>query len=567
MKNYIVFIFILYIALYQNTFAKKFFVDPSKGKINNTGTINSPWNTLQEVIEKNKIESYEWSEKPQTSSSALIIKNAGAPVKSSDTIVLLNGYHGKIQINGYFNSSYITIMAYEGHNPQISYLYVLGGEKWRFSGLSISSEFENTFSDHSLVRFESHNWNGKASKLILERCKVYSVANASIWTKDQWNEFSQDGIIVSAEECMLKYNYFKNVNFAIFIIGNKNTIRGNIIENFSGDGLTGCANDLIFEYNIVKNCYKVNNNHDDGFQSYSINGDPPRERIVLRGNTFINNVSANQPFQGSLQGIGCFDGFYIDWIVENNIVITNNVHGITFLGAKNCRIVNNTVLCSVNSLEVPTRINITKHKDGTPSENCLIRNNLTTGLVNGDGVSKDHNLIVSFSSYSNHFIDYKAFNFDLKSTSTAVDKGINDLAPVTDIKKRPRPYGNGIDLGAYEYVLDNTGITDTTDTTHVIDTNIIDTNKIDTSQNQIIVYPNPFSSFTSIFYKIKDYSKVSLEMYDLNGKRMATLLSDFLYPGEYVYYLKPEEFRFETGIYICAFSCNGNIEGIKLFYL
>ena len=51
-----------------------------------------------------------------------------------------------------------------------------------------------------------------------------------------------------------------------------------------------------------------------------------------------------QPHRGALQGIGCFDGMFVDWIIENNVIIVDHYHGITLGGARGCRIVNNTVI-------------------------------------------------------------------------------------------------------------------------------------------------------------------------------------------------------------------------------
>ena len=60
----------------------------------------------------------------------------------------------------------------------------------------------------------------------------------------------------------------------------------------AGNGLRGLGNHCTFQYNTVKNCYDVNRNHDDGFQSWSVgpNGIGTGEvvRMVLRGNTIIN---------------------------------------------------------------------------------------------------------------------------------------------------------------------------------------------------------------------------------------------------------------------------------------
>jgi hypothetical protein len=112
--------------------------------------------------------------------------------------------------------------------------------------------------------------------------------------------------------------------------------------------MRGFGDHTTFQYNTIKNSYAVNGNHDDGFQSWSSGaggvGTGEVVGIVLRGNTFINYEDPNQPHRGAMQGIGCFDGMYVDWVIENNVIIVDHWHGISFNGVRNTRIVNNTVL-------------------------------------------------------------------------------------------------------------------------------------------------------------------------------------------------------------------------------
>jgi hypothetical protein len=226
-------------------------------------------------------------------------------------------------------------------------------------------------------------------------------------------------------------------------------VESNVVENFAGDGLRGLGNDQVFQYNTVKNCYDVNENHDDGFQSWSINDDPPRERVVLRGNTIINYTDPNQPFRGTLQGIGCFDGPYIDWVVENNLVAVDHWHGISLYGAVNSRIVNNTVLDLNNDSPGPPWSKFFDHKDGTPSENCIVRNNLSTSISNSGNDILDHNIIIE--NPQDFFVDPANLDFRLKEGGTAIDSGSPDLAPEVDIRGVSRSRGGRPDVGAYEF--------------------------------------------------------------------------------------------------------------------
>ncbi|HEY3451386.1 MAG TPA: choice-of-anchor Q domain-containing protein [Myxococcales bacterium] len=437
--------------------AKDFYVDPATGSSAGDGSVDKPWKTIQEVLEANLVETQNWSALPYVAgTSVLAPKNAGAPIKAGDTVWLRSGNHGTLLIQSAYNQSPITIAAQQGHTPQVARIHVQSGSGWIVRGLEVSPTFAATYATDTMVFVENHGWRGPSHDVTIEGCRVFSVEDTSAWTDVDWNDKSANGITVQGDEVTVRGNTLKNVNFGIQASGKNDLIEKNVVENFAGDGLRGLGDYEVFQYNTVKNCYAVNANHDDGFQSWSVGADGKVgtgevKGIVLRGNFILNYSDPNQPYRGTLQGIGCFDGFYVDWVVENNVIVTDHWHGITLLGARNVRIVNNTVLDLNDTSPGPPWISIGKHKDGRASEDIVVRNNLATDFtLEATRLTDDHNTTLTAANTAALFVNAPA-DVHLKEGSPAIDTGSPDLAPTVDLEGVPRPQGAAVDLGAYEF--------------------------------------------------------------------------------------------------------------------
>jgi hypothetical protein len=430
-----------------------FYLDPVTGSIAGDGSQDSPWPGLQEVIEAGMIRTHAYEDHPWDEGDLLYERNPGAPIQAGDTLRLLDGNHGELVLHEYYNLRYITIAAEDGHQPVCSRIDILAAEKIIVRGLTIRPE-QGFPEGYTLIRVSRNDWHGPVKDIIIEDCYLYSVEDNSSWGLDEWNSLACSGISVNGDTITIRNNELLNVDFGISYNGNNGVVSGNTISNFAGDGLRGIGNDLLFESNLVRDNYNVNENHDDGFQSWSLvqYNQPPRERVVLRGNIIINCTDPGRPFQGGLQGIGCFDGFFIDWVVENNLVLVDHWHGITFLGVINTRIVNNTVVDTTGQDPGPSWIMIGPHKDGRPSRDCLIQNNIShsISLAAGAGGAQNNLLISDLGMLDDLFVDPWNRDFRLKPGSAAIDAGYLVNSPVTDIDGTLRPRGKGVDIGAYE---------------------------------------------------------------------------------------------------------------------
>ncbi len=397
-----------------------YYVDPVNGSAQGDGSISNPWKTLQQVIEDGLVET--WNRPVGDPLRESIARNSGAPVNAGDILILKTGNHGTVYIRESFNNSFITIRTAVGEKPLIRTLRFTSAGNWRVDGLYITQEMNfKEFVNISLIRVESY-W-GRSRNIEFYNNIVYSMWNTSKWSKADWNELSCNGLDLDGDYCIIENNYFRNINFGISIGGEHNDTVNNTVKNFSGDGMRGNGNYLLFEKNFVKNCYAVNANHDDGFQSFCVNGITEWNNITLRKNVILNYENSAQPFRGSLQGIGCFDGFFRNWSVENNIVITDHWHGITFMGMTDS-IISNNIVVDINSVSPgPSWILLSPHKDGRLSENCLVNNNITHQLsisTPNNNITESGNTIITLEQRNDIFNNPANLDFTLKPAYEAI---------------------------------------------------------------------------------------------------------------------------------------------------
>lgn len=438
--------------------ATDFYVDPVNGSdTSGTGTSGNPWRTLQSVIDT-RVETRDWASLPYTPGGTLVTVNPGAPVKAGDTILLRTGYHGAILVQGAYNVAPVTVAAQAGHAPRLRTLTVRAAQNWVLRGLSISPSHAPPLGQTTIVDVDNHNFFGPAYDVELHDSDVFTVADATTWSATDWVDVASSGVDVGADRVTIRGCRVRNVRFGISVGGAFARIQENLIDGFSADGLRGLGNDGLFEYNRVQNNYvedPPDPNHDDGFQSWSVGpggvGTGEVRNVTLRGNVFVNHVDPSHPLRSSMQAIGCFDGWFVNWVVENNVVITDHWHGIAFLGMRDSRIVNNTVIDLQSGAPGPPWIAVIPHKNGQPSQNVVIRNNLATDYdLRGTNVVGDHNVEFTMANAANLFVA-PPFDLHLRATATAaIDTGSPTLAPALDADRVPRPQGAGFDLGAYE---------------------------------------------------------------------------------------------------------------------
>ena len=404
----------------------------------NPGTATQPWSTLEAVFAANKT------------------------FAAGDEIVLRSGYHGAPTVTG-TNAGDVTIRPDTGASPKLRNLVVKSGARWVIEGLDIcpGHEVPGSGYDATVVEIES-----SASLITLRDCTVRSALSTRGWTVDNWKDLTMRGIRTAAPSTTLSNNQVETTSFGITTRKTAafTLVSGNLIKAFSHDGIQSLADDCVFESNTVSDAYvsDSSHNHDDFFQSWSAPVDGSTAvggttvyRVTLRGNTFISRTDPGQPFPSNPQGIGCFDGYYEGWVIENNLIASKTSHGIALYGAINCKVVNNTVVENpFDPAGGSTRpwIKIAAHKTRPAlSSGNLVRNNISAKPVDAIAGSSTVDFHQTTTADSSYFANSAVFDYSLKATAPAKDAGIETEAPPTDITRasRVQPY----DLGAHEFLV------------------------------------------------------------------------------------------------------------------
>lgn len=451
MKTLILLISILFFSV--NIYSVNYYCDPTNGNMSNNGSAASPWTTLEAVF------------------------NQGITFNGGDVIYLLNGNHGFPKISG-TNTSNVEITPQPGHSPIINRVRignVATASNWLLNGLTIQSENVTQYPINLIDIYTN------TSNITVNNSTITSNLVTSTWNRNDWRTKTNNGILAKGTGHLFTNNTITNIAIGITMSSSSSEFTDNIIQYFAIDGIRGLGNDCSYIGNSILDnisVYYYSENHYDGFQSYSCCpvGSAIVNNVIIKQNTFINCTDNNRQFRGSMQGIGCFDGMYNNWTIENNVIIVDNWHGITLSGATNCKIANNTI---IDPYDVsyqdpndpqqfgnvgPAYIRVTAHKadggtyNGTLSTNNTVINNLVPTLANDPNIGTVSNniLLGTSSNYSNFFVNYNVYDLHLKSTATAVDAGTNTSAPTIDIEGGVRPQGSSTDVGAYEYGTCNT---------------------------------------------------------------------------------------------------------------
>ena len=331
------------ISVLATSHGATFYCDPAAGSAQGDGSIERPWRTVEEVLSAGLIQLCDQDGKPV---------KADAPVGPGDTLLLRSGWHGVIRIPRGYNDRPITIAADKGHAAQVGWIEIGEGRKWLVKGLTVSPSLAPVPLKRppgNLVMLGERGGQ-QSAELVIEDCFIYSVLDTSAWTGKDWVQKPASGIWLGrhGKGHVARNNYVLNTRFGINLCAPDCLCEGNVVANFSADGIRVTRDGQVVQYNVVKNNFvgskDGDQNHDDGIQAFLFNvGTGTLRNVTIRGNIILAREKDGLPLPNGLQGIGCFDGPLVNFVVEKNVVCVNHWHGITLGDAQGCTIQDNTV--------------------------------------------------------------------------------------------------------------------------------------------------------------------------------------------------------------------------------
>lgn len=381
---------------------RTYYADPAKGSLEHDGSAAKPWPALAETAQAGKL----------------------AALKAGDRLLLRSGKHGSVQIAG-DNPGMVLIAAEKGQTPQLARLVLGQGSNWTFRGLTISPAFGEPYAGN-MVQFGE---GGPSKDLVLEDCFIYSTLDTSAWTTENWMK-ANSGVLMgrNGTRITLRNNHILNTRFGLNICSFEALVEGNIISDFSADGIRATRDGAVVQYNVIKNCYvsagEGDANHDDGIQCFLFNkGTGTVKNVAVRGNVLVNREDPQQRFPASMQGIGFFDGPLIGFTIADNVVVSGAWHGIALYDAQDCTITGNTVLTQPGTEKTKSWIMLgTKPKVKAAKGNTVTGNQAATFKLKDDGeVKAEKNIAISNEGFDNA----------LKAALTEIDKRFGAKHPVS----------------------------------------------------------------------------------------------------------------------------------------
>ncbi len=245
-----------------------------------------------------------------------------ANAQGGDTIILKDGNYGSLRLTNDYAST-VTIKAEHSLGASISTLQAWGATNLKFDGIEFDSGMNGS--------------NGRGVISIENYSKGISVVNSEVKGSVDGVYAGHYGIYVrNGTDVVLQNNNVHDVDSGIVIFGGVNVDVGNNSVDYVGrDAMkySGLSNASIHGNHSNGHYYTIGSVHNDFIQ---FEGDS--SNVSISDNWFLPSTIA------SVQGIFMADGTYSNITIEDNLIYTGMLRGISVSAGSGIKINDNTLL-------------------------------------------------------------------------------------------------------------------------------------------------------------------------------------------------------------------------------
>ena len=282
--------------------------------------------------------------------------SALASAEGGDTIALEDGHYGSMRISDDFASN-VTIRSEKPLGATISNLELFGASNLTFDGINFASG--------------GNGGHGRGIVSIERQAENIAIVNSEVHGNEDGNYsyLGHYGLYVrESDNIKLQSNNIHDVSCGIVVFGTTgSSLKGNTIDYIGHDAmkLGGLHHTEIVDNRHLGHHYpQPATVHADFIQFQGSSAD-----VHIEGNVYLAQTTA------WLQGIFANNGVYENFTVENNIIHTGMMRGISFSEGSGIVIRNNTVLHTANDGHPETKI--------FAPAGSIVENNITATKATG----------------------------------------------------------------------------------------------------------------------------------------------------------------------------------------
>lgn len=361
------------------------------------------------------------------------------------------------------------------------------------------------------------------------------------------------------DSCTLRYNYYYTSGLrsgTIYLFYSNPTISNNKIFRNIRAAIASGAN-VASSPKIINNL--IYENDLENYNTPQINlGAASSTPVIIQGNTIRGGIATNSG------GISVLPVGTVPFIIIENNIIKKNRYGIALQGSNiNAYIVNN-IIDSNNIQGQPLLGGSGLNFNGTSTLQAIVSRNKIRwnlwgvtiqntakpnlgNLNNQDTTDIGLNWLYGNSHNDTIFDLYNNTPDSIWAENNWWGTNIIDSVEAHIFHKPDNPA-----LGFVDYIpiRVTTGISTPTHSNNTAGFKLFET------------FPNPFNLSTVILFEVMEKGPISVDIYDLSGKKLQTIVSGVLTPGRYKYIF--DATHLPSGIYFLRFRFNNFNETKKL---